>query len=201
MLKNLLLYRLAILNLSGFAFAGWAWQLGYVEAVYAGDESRITLIITALFAVGLASAWVRARKISRLLNLSKENRALVVLGAKLLEKAAHLDDIVNWLVTLGLLGTVIGFAMALSGVDSASLASPAGVQKVAGQLMAGMRIAINTTIVGAVFGLWLDVNRRVVRTATVSLAEDTRSVLTVRDPLPKPAGAGFDLPSRGRLSQ
>jgi len=77
-------------------------------------------------------------------------------------------------VTLGLLGTVIGFAMALSGIDAASLASPAGVQKVAGQLMAGMRIAINTTIVGAVFGLWLDVNRRMVRTATVSLAEDTR---------------------------
>ena len=174
MLKNLLLYRLAILNLAGFAFAAWAWQLGYVEAVYAGDESRITLMITALFVVGLASAWVRARKIARLLNLSKENRALVVRGTKLLEKAAHLDDIVNWLVTLGLLGTVIGFAMALSGVDSASLASPAGVQKVAGQLMAGMRIAINTTIVGAVFGLWLDVNRRMVRTATVSLAEDTR---------------------------
>jgi hypothetical protein len=78
-------------------------------------------------------------------------------------------------VTLGLLGTVIGFAMALSGVDSASLASAAGVQKVAGQLMAGMRTAINTTIVGAVLGLWLDVNRRMIRTATVSLAEDARA--------------------------
>jgi len=71
MLKNLLLYRLAILNLGGFAFAVWAGLLGYVEAVYAADESRITLAITALFAVGLASAWVRARKISRLLNLSR----------------------------------------------------------------------------------------------------------------------------------
>jgi hypothetical protein len=174
MLKNLLLYRLAILNLSGFAFAAWAWQLGYVEAVYTGDKSRITLAITALFAVGLVSAWVRAQKIARLLNLSRQNRGLVVPGAKLLEKAAHLDDIVNWLVTLGLLGTVIGFTMALSGIDAASLTSPAGVQKVAGQLMAGMRVAINTTIVGAVLGLWLDVNRRMLRTATVSLAEDAR---------------------------
>jgi hypothetical protein len=200
MLKNLLLYRLAIFNLAGFAFAGWAWQLGYIEAIYAGDESRITLMITALFAVGLASAWVRAQKVSRLLNLSKENRALVVPGGKLLEKAAHLDDVVNWLVTLGLLGTVIGFAMALSGVDAESLASPAGVQKVAGQLMAGMRIAINTTIVGAVFGLWLDVNRRMIRTATVSLAEDARIERTARERLPKPSGTGSDLPSRGRLS-
>jgi hypothetical protein len=78
MLKNLLLFRLAILNLAGFAVAAWAWQLGYIEAVYAGDESRITLVITTLFAGGLASAWVRAQKVSRLLDLSKENRALVV---------------------------------------------------------------------------------------------------------------------------
>lgn len=173
MLSNLLLYRLAILNLCGFAVVVWAWQQGYVEAVF-DEETRITLIIAGLFIVGLGSAWVRAIKVSRLMNQVKRGDALTVEGPKLLEKGAHLDDIVNWLVTLGLLGTVIGFAIALSGIDAASLASASGVQKVSGQLMAGMRVAIMTTIVGAICGLWLDINRRMIRTATVSLVEDAR---------------------------
>lgn len=174
MLRNLLLYRLVLLNLCGVVITLWCWQRGYVAAMYEGDSSRITLIITGLFLVGLVSVFVRAVKVSRLLNKVKGGHPVDLNGAKLSEKAAHIDDIPGWLTTLGLLGTVIGFFVALNGVGGNDLVSASGVQKVTAQLMGGMRIALTTTIIGAVFGLWLEINRRVLKTATVTLIEDAK---------------------------
>lgn len=174
MLRNLLLYRLVLLNLCGVAIALWCWQRGYIAAMYENDSSRITLIITALFLVGMISAFVRAVKVSRLLNKVKADEKVDLNGAKLAEKAAHLDDIPAWIVTLGLLGTVIGFFAALDGVHQNDLVSASGVQKVTAQLMSGMRIALTTTIVGAALGLWIEINRRILKTATVMLVEDAK---------------------------
>lgn len=173
MMNNLLLYRMAVLNgLAAVAVAA-AWLRGYLEIVI-DSAGLFAGPIIALFALGLISAIQRGWKVSRTLNEVRNLGLRGVNGAKILEKGEHLSDVANWLVILGLLGTVTGFWIALSGVDQGSLSTASGVQRAAGQLMDGMRVALSTTLLGGFLGLWIDMNRRIIRTAAVCLAEDGR---------------------------
>lgn len=77
----------------------------------------------------------------------------------------------EWLTVLGLLGTVVGFQAAtnvIAGLNDINLLVPF-VQKVASNL----RIAIDTTIVGICFALWLDINLRwILRPGAVQLIHE-----------------------------
>jgi hypothetical protein len=64
------------------------------------------------------------------------------------------------LVGLGLLGTVVGFRNALIGIDAAGVGDVAAIGPMVGALLAGMGTALNTTLVGTVFALWVDLNAR-----------------------------------------
>lgn len=144
-------HRLIVFNVCGFAALYWAWGLGYVQRVLYGDSTYMSYAIAALFAVGLVStAW----------------RSFHVADGDAAIRNEHIGDIANWLMTIGLLGTVVGFFMALMGMDPSSLTSADGVRDAAARVLAGMGVAIGTTIVGGVFGLWTDVNRRMLDTAT-----------------------------------
>ena len=65
-------------------------------------------------------------------------------------------------MTLGLIGNVVGFIIALQNIDTGSLGSAEGVQKVAASLLAGMGVAFCSTLVGAVAALWTSVNAWVI---------------------------------------
>jgi hypothetical protein len=124
--------RLAILNFAFACFIAWAWALGYVGFVFSHDVSHISYLISALFVASMAG---------------------VFMG-----KIAHLERVEIWLVTLGLIGNVVGFIIALQNIDTGSLGSAEGVQKVAASLLAGMGVAFCSTLVGAVAALWTSVN-------------------------------------------
>lgn len=181
-MKNLLLYRLYITNFCGFALVAWAAMLGYVHQVYANDISHISYVITALFVVGLGSTFLQAWRVNRAvdevgeaphLNLMLSGRRKAT-AARLPIGNAHLSDIAEWLVTLGLIGNVVGFVIALSGVDTSSLGTADGTQQVAAQLLAGMGVAFYSTLVGAVLALWTSINRRMLDTATARYVEDVK---------------------------
>ena len=70
---------------------------------------------------------------------------------------------------LGLVGTVIGFIVALSGVDPQTSAQVDEVASMVATLVAGMSIALYTTLVGAVLHVWLMVNHRLLATGTSNL--------------------------------
>jgi hypothetical protein len=72
----------------------------------------------------------------------------------------------NSLVFLGLVGMVIGFIVALFGVDPEYVSSAAAAGPM---LILGMPIALYTTHVGAVLYLWLIVNHRMLASGTVNL--------------------------------
>ena len=88
---------------------------------------------------------------------------------ELTDRIVSVRHIANTLIFLGLIGTVIGFIIALSAVDPNIAADAENVASVIATLIDGMSIALNTTLVGATLYLWLTVNYRVLTSGTVSL--------------------------------
>ena len=77
MLKNLLLYRLGVVNLCMLAVWVFATIMGWTPLLYLGDASGITYIITLLFLVVLASTFRQACKISKDKNAVKEVKKVI----------------------------------------------------------------------------------------------------------------------------
>lgn len=168
MLSNLLIYRFAIVNALLGAFAAALWWNGYLTPVFETDQSRVTIAIAALFVIGWVGAARETVIASRQLNWAKAGRAGPACESerdKDLAKVEWLFSVPEWLVGLGLLGTVIGFIMALSGVDQSTLVQATGAQSAVAALMQGMRVALNTTVLGASLALWHELNVRMLRTA------------------------------------
>jgi hypothetical protein len=78
----------------------------------------------------------------------------------------------NLLILLGLIGTVIGFIIAVGGLGD-SLAGGqnlARVQTVLGQIVNGMGIALFTTLLGSIFGgIWLQLHYEILSTSIEKL--------------------------------
>lgn len=179
MLRNLLVYRFIIFNtLMVVLIAGLALQ-GYVAEILEGDRSGIVYAILGLFLAAWGWTALRTMRASRALNELKAESphpAYPEQRDKELAKIEWLGNVSDWLVGLGLLGTVIGFTIALSSVDQGSLAGAQGVQTSVETLMSGMRVALYTTLVGGVLGIWNEVNHRMLKTALGSYWADRLSV-------------------------
>lgn len=166
-MKNLLIYRFTLFNgvmASGLAYL---WASGAVASVFANDQTYITLIIAALFVATWCATAQRIWSTSSGLNNLKGGgvgSATHAMSSKDSEKAAWLGQMSDWLAGLGLIGTVIGFAIALSAVDHNTLSDANGVQGSVETLMRGMRIALNTTIAGAIASMWTEINFRILKT-------------------------------------
>ena len=74
------------------------------------------------------------------------------------------------LVLLGLIGTVLGFVIALSGVNPETAGDVRAIAPMVTALISGMSVALYTTLVGAVLHLWLMVNYRFLAGGAVKLA-------------------------------
>jgi biopolymer transport protein ExbB/TolQ len=91
------------------------------------------------------------------------------LKMKLLSRIGSIRHVGNALVLLGLLGTVIGFIMAFSGVDAQAAGDVEAIGPMVTTLIDGMSVALYTTLVGAVLNIWLMVNYRLLEGGTVTL--------------------------------
>lgn len=175
MLNKLLVYRLLILNIGGLPLVAWAWITGAIQRIILTDTSYISHLIVCVFLVGLVSIFIRAGKISAILDDIKAGRMPALSDDKIRAKSEHIDDISAYLVRLGLIGTVIGFAMALDIKNIGSISTASGVLTLITGFIAGMKVAVHTTIVGAILSLWLDLNLRFLKTATECALVDARS--------------------------
>ncbi len=68
-----------------------------------------------------------------------------------------------------MIGTVIGFIIALSGVDPDTAKNADSIATMVATLINGMSVALYTTLVGAVLHIWLIVNYRILTSGTVDL--------------------------------
>jgi MotA/TolQ/ExbB proton channel family len=191
--RYLLVLRFAVLNLVALALLGAAWLKGWVALIVAGDSTHQVVLIAAVFAYGLVRCAGKICTTSAELNQVKElplggssqvqrylssiqghdaqSRAISgsALKMRLLSRIGSIRHIANSLVFLGLLGTVIGFIMALSGVDAEAAGDVESIAPMVTTLIDGMSVALYTTLVGAVLNIWLMVNYRLLEGGTVAL--------------------------------
>ena len=189
----LLLVRFGLVNLVGFALAGAFALSGWADDIVLGDRTHVTDIIIATFVVGLALCAMRIWRTSLELNAIRSGvvpptsrvgaylraiegadsggRALIAssLRLKLNARIIVIRQFASSLVMLGLIGTVIGFIIALSGVDPNVTADASAIGPMVANLVDGMAVALNTTLVGAVLNVWLGVNFQLLAAGTANM--------------------------------
>jgi hypothetical protein len=195
--RYLLLLRFLLANIVALALVGAAAGQGWIGMIFAADTGVYSLAIVAVFLVGLMWSAQRALQVSRELNEVKrvqahpraalpeylrlsegrdgQSRALLAstLRLKLASRIAPIRHIANSLVLLGLIGTVIGFVVALSGVRPELASDVNSIGPMVSTLISGMSIALHTTLVGSLLHLWLMVNVRLLEGGSVKLLTAT----------------------------
>jgi hypothetical protein len=195
--RYLLLLRFLLTNVIALALVGAAAVQGWIGALLAADEGGLVRAIVAVFVIGLVWSGQRAVQLSRGLNelerfanvrgapappyldavatCAAESRALLAatLRLKLTSRIAPIRHLANSLVLLGLIGTVIGFIIALSGVRPEVASDVAAIGPMVSTLISGMSVALNTTLVGSLLHIWLMVNVRLLEGGTVKLLTAT----------------------------
>jgi MotA/TolQ/ExbB proton channel family len=189
----LLLLRFALINLFGLGLLALAQVHGWVALTLSADHTRLVAVIFLVFLAGLVHCTYRIVQTSRELNrvrsfdplvpslaaqfLAKtrgrtgESRSIQIssLRLKLTQRIAVVRHTANSLVLLGLIGTVVGFIIALSGVDPDKAGDFSAVAPMVSTLIEGMSTALYTTLVGAVLNVWLMVDYHLLAGGTVKL--------------------------------
>jgi hypothetical protein len=165
--NNHLLYRLIIFDACALAALIWGSMAGLVWPMFETDTSRISFIIVAVFLLGKASLLGRCAKVSAAKNSQKAGEKMRLKPDSFMAKSEHLSDMVEAVAILGLVGTLIGLAMVIQSLDPSEDYATA-IQHV----KEGGSVAVNTSIVGAVAGMWLNAGRRMLHTATVTMVAD-----------------------------
>lgn len=192
-LKYLLVVRFLLLNMIGFGIIAAAYVHGLVDLVLASDRTHLSAAIGVVFLAGLAICGQKVWQTSRDLNQLRDYDPLApsraqtylaqlrgnaadsrsILAGTLRFKLSHrigiVRNVANSLVILGLIGTVIGFIIALSGVDPENASDIKAVTPMVSTLVEGMSTALYTTLVGAVLNVWLMANYHLLATGTVKL--------------------------------
>ncbi|MEQ8229596.1 MAG: MotA/TolQ/ExbB proton channel family protein [Rhodospirillales bacterium] len=182
-----------LVNVVALGFLGAAYIQGWLAPIIDAPLLELTGVICAVFIYGMALAawkvWQTSRqtieveggqprpgtpayKYSEALASGDErqiDRAVEALRLTLSNRIVVVRHIANALVLLGLIGTVIGFIISLSGVDPTAASDANKVGAMVATLISGMSVALNTTLVGSILYVWLIVNHRILATGTVRL--------------------------------
>ena len=112
-----------------------------------------------------------ARYMAPMVGGDADSRANLVgaLRMKIAHRTAVVRHIANSLVLLGLIGTVVGFIIALGGVDPQHASDVKAIAPMVSTLIQGMSTALYTTLVGSVLNVWLMANHQILAGGTVKL--------------------------------
>jgi len=179
--RYLLFIRFVLINIVASAILAAGYIQGWLDAILAAHLVELSAAIFLVFLYGLALCGVKIwrhsvelndlaagisdprSRVGRYLNHARganaEGRAIQidVLRLKLTDRIVGVRHIANSLIFLGLIGTVVGFIIALSGVDPAAASQVENVSAMVSTLINGMSVALNTTLVGTVLYIWLNV--------------------------------------------
>lgn len=191
--SHLLVLRFMLVNIIAAGLLGAAYQQGLVERALTADKTYLSVAIFVVFLAGLIvcarriwetscdleqiSAFDPLRQshatsyIASLRGRAGDSRSLLAssLRMKLTHRIAVVRNVANALVLLGLIGTVVGFIIALSGVDPERASDVSAITPMVSTLIEGMSTALYTTLVGAILNVWLMINYQLLAAGTVKL--------------------------------
>jgi hypothetical protein len=191
--RYLLFLRFLLVNLVAVALLGAVFLQGWLNGIFVPITLEMSFGIFAVFLYGLSACGIKVWRTSVELNDIRagapdkssraakylatvyggapESRSLgaAALRLKLSNGVAVVRQVANGLVFLGLIGTVVGFIIALSGVDPKAATEIDSVANMVATLISGMSVALYTTLVGAVLYVWLTVNHRILTSGAVNL--------------------------------
>jgi biopolymer transport protein ExbB/TolQ len=191
--NHTLLLRFALVNIVALGLLGAAWMQGWLDGFAERRTWIISLAIFAVFVWGLILTGFRlfrmnqaivslatdagghatpfADTFTRLKTNKPDERALQTNMARmeLGNQIGAIRYIANSLVFLGLIGTVIGFIIGLSGIDAAATKDVDKIAPMITELINGMSVALYTTLLGALLNIWLNVNLRILTDGSVRL--------------------------------
>ena len=135
----------------------YLYMLGFFDHLFQSDPTRISIIIISILTLFSAFCGIQIWKVCK--NLSGR-----VLHGKqsILEKQYLLLSRVGWFVSdlclgLGLLGTIIGFIMALGSFDMIDVGDTSSIQAVIKRLGSSLGIALYTTLTGLIASILLKI--------------------------------------------
>jgi len=182
--RFLLLLRFLLINGTGAMLLGAFWMQGWIGRILAADDTHICKLIFVLFLVGVVWTGQKTLMLSQELNALErwpigcnargtdvlramrgrdgQTRAALAgaLRLKLLHRIAPVRHLASTLVLLGLIGTIVGFVIALSGVNQEAVTDAAAIGPMVATLLHGMAMALFKTLVGSVLNVWLMVDYR-----------------------------------------
>ncbi len=191
--RYLLFVRFLLVNIVATALVVAAFLQGWLDGLIYGHLRELSALIVLVFLYGLCLCGFRVwrhsadldavlaaapdpeswagRYLAQLQGAESEGRATMAaaLRLRLTDRIVGIRDIANALIFLGLVGTVIGFIVALSGVDPKAAGDVENVSSMVATLINGMSVALHTTLTGAVLYIWLTLNYRILVSGTVDL--------------------------------
>jgi hypothetical protein len=191
--RYLLFLRFVLLNLVGTSLLVSAYMQGWLDGFFVDVTLELSAVIGGAFLLGLASCgnkiWRTSVELNDINSGAPENgsraykyletiygggvesrtMAAAALRLKLSSSTAAVRQVANGLVFLGLIGTVIGFIIALSGVDPNRATEVDNVAQMIATLISGMSVAMYTTLAGSVLYVWLSVNHRILVNGSINL--------------------------------
>jgi len=186
----------ALVNVVSVALCTAALLEGWLQGAFTGYSLWLCLLIIAAFLYGLGYCGLRtweivrelddlhagenrresqaARYLAQARGASAESRATAagLLRLQLARAPSTVRHIAGILVLMGLVGTVIGFIVALSGVDPQQVPTVDNVAPMVARLINGMSIALYTTLIGSVLHLWLMVTQRILAAGALTLYQE-----------------------------
>ncbi len=188
--RSVLMLRFALLNVLAFALLGAATIQGYVGKVLEADQTYLSVIIFIVFLAGLAicthKVWqtsneidalnapegIKSAAIAHLVQRDQNGEPAIRDGSmrlRLAQRISAVRHLANTLVLLGLIGTVLGFIIALSGVSPEQAADVNAIAPMVSTLIRGMSTALYTTLIGSILNVWLMANFQILSGGTVQL--------------------------------
>ncbi len=141
---------------------------GFFEYIYSKDKSFLSFVILGLFY--FMSCWCGVKTWS----LSRDSSS----GRLTVERQNHFERMeeIGWFsselcLTIGMIGTVIGFMMMLGNFATIDLANMTTVQGFITELGLGMSTALSTTLVGLICSVLLKLQYFNISQANVQLKE------------------------------
>tara|TARA_R110002020_G_scaffold393192_1_gene603486 strand:+ start:110 stop:625 length:516 start_codon:yes stop_codon:yes gene_type:complete len=135
----------------GFIFAV---SEGFVETIWEADATKLSFLLLLIFLKMSAWCGYKTWTLSRFIDEKKQDKHIV-------EKIEHLME-VGWFtsdlcLTIGMIGTVVGFIMMLSGFTTVDTSDVKTVQDLIKTLGVGMSTALYTTLMGLICSAGLKV--------------------------------------------